>query len=318
VDSIKPLRNIYKQKQRQLDNSSGKAARFKYPVLIINPKSGNGRAINAHIAQLAQRQKIQPIIIKGEDDIEIVARQAVASGADALGISSGDGSIGAVAKVAIEYNLPIVVLPGGTRCHFARDLGLNINRIGDGLAGFSGKERRIDVGNINGRIFLNNTSIGLYADIVSHPEYREDKFDVSRKVLRSIVNGKKKLYDLQFRYGQTKFKEALQVLVGVNCYNTVNIFELGHREQLDGGVLQVTAVTKINNDVVKKILNPLIIDKLHILSNQDAFQQWETHSFRIKNSTDSLELGVDGEYEVYDNPVTVRIMPKALRIYVPV
>src|SRR5690606_33418510 len=104
-----------------------------------------------------------------------LARQAIQDGADVLGISGGDGSIGAVAKVAMEYDVPLVVLPGGTRCHFARDLGLDPRYLVDGLDGFKGVERRIDVGDINGRVFLNNISLGAYADIVDHKEYREQK-----------------------------------------------------------------------------------------------------------------------------------------------
>ena len=156
------LRNKYWSSKRNLALQTAEVAHFKKPYLIINPKSGNGRAMKAHIDTLAAKQGIKVLVLKKGNDVEVIARKAVRAGADVLGISGGDGSIGAVVKIAIEYQLPVVVLPGGTRCHFARDLGLDPKRIADALTGFNGVERRIDVGVINDRYFLNNASFGLY------------------------------------------------------------------------------------------------------------------------------------------------------------
>lgn len=310
------LRRQYWHEKRHQSEGGGKATRFKTPYLIINPKSGNGRALKAHVPELARRQDIRVLITKKGDDIETLARKSVEGGADALGISGGDGSIGAVAKVAIEYDLPVVVLPGGTRCHFARDLGLDPKRIADSLAGFTGVERRVDVGEINGRIFLNNASFGLYADIVNHPAYREHKIQETRRVLSSIIDGSKELYDLHFRYEALRFQKAVQVLVGVNRYNTVNLIELGHRDRLDGGDLHVIVMTQLNDKMVNKLLRAT---SLHRLQKQavPGIYQWAGKSFRITTSGTKLVVGVDGECEQFDKPVNVRILPGALRIYVP-
>lgn len=311
------LRNRYWQELRKSGETSGKTAHFRHPILIVNPKAGNGRAIKADIPELAKKQGINVVVTKKGDNIEALARQAARAGADVIGISGGDGSIGAAAKVALEFNLPLVVLPGGTRCHFARDLGLDPNRIADSLAGFTGTERRIDVANINDRIFLNNASFGLYADIVAHPEYREHKMEVSRKVLGSIATGDQKPYDLQFQHNNTKFKQAVQVLISVNSYNTVNISELGHRERLDGGVLQVTAVTRLNDALVKTLLQPTTLNKLSKLKSLPDFHQWEATKFEVTSSAKTLHVGVDGETETYNTPVVIKIMSAALRIFVP-
>jgi hypothetical protein len=145
------LRQKYWQYQRA--HAGNDHANFTSPWLIINPKSGNGRAIKAHVDTRAADMGIHVLLTNQGDDVEQLARRAAAGGADVLGISGGDGSIGAVAKVAIEKNLPVIVLPGGTKCHFARDLGLSPKRITDSLAAFHGVERRVDIGSINGRIF---------------------------------------------------------------------------------------------------------------------------------------------------------------------
>lgn len=311
------IRNKYWALMRKQAEERGDTTVFKKPYLIINPKSGNGRAIKAKIDQLAEQQGIAVIFTQKGVDVADSAMEAVQNGADILGISGGDGSIGAVAKVAIEHGLPIVVLPGGTRCHFARDLGLDPKQIVDSLAGFTGVERRVDIGDINGRIFLNNASFGLYADIVDNPDYRENKLKVSRRVLRSIVSGKKDSYDLRFSYEDVLIKKAVQVLVGVNRYQTMSLFEFGHRQKLDEGVLQVTTVTKLSNQLIKQLLSVVNIRTDRQVAETAGMYQWVNKSLTIKSSNSSLVVGVDGERESYKVPVNIRVLPKALRIYVP-
>jgi diacylglycerol kinase family enzyme len=314
---MRVLRKKYWGQRRQISQQTQQVAQFKRPYLIINPKSGNGRAIKAHIDKLAKEQGVHVMMLRKGDDVEAIARQAARNGADVLGISGGDGSIGAVAKIAIESNLPVVVLPGGTRCHFARDLGLDPKLIADALSGFRGVERLIDVGSINGRIFLNNVSFGLYADIVDHPEYRNHKLDVARNVLQSIASGDKDGYDLQFLYGNRRMHKAVQVLVGVNPYNTLDLYELGHRDKLDAGVLQVTVLTALNDATIKKLLRRVSIDIIHRGDGLSDFFQWESGSFKITNSKGTIVAGVDGEREEYSTPAHVRVLPKALHVYVP-
>ena len=311
------LRSVYWQHARQKRQASGRVGQFSAPFLIVNPKSGNGRAIKAHIPKLAGAMGIRVFITKRGDDIEAVARRAVAAGADVLGISGGDGSIGAVAKIALEHKLPMVVLPGGTRCHFARDIGLEPKRIADALQGFNGIERRIDVAVINKcRVVLNNVSFGLYADIIDHPDYREHKRDVSRRVLSDLVDGTKQAYDLRFQYGGRQFRKAVQLLIGVNRYTTLNVFEMGHRKRLDEGVLQIFALTRLNDSLVAKMLSAMSIGRLRGNALPDTYQ-WMANEFQVDAPDAQLVAGVDGERETYKTPVTIKIMPQALRLYVP-
>ena len=311
------LRRKYWQQQREHEVRVYGTAHFSRPALIINPKSGDGRAIKAHVDRLAAKMGINVFLTTKDESVEETAMRALAEGADVLGISGGDGSIGAVAKVAIEQHLPMVVLPGGTRCHFARDLGLEPKRIVDSLSAFHGVERRIDAGDINGRIFTNNVSFGLYADIVDNPQYRKHKLRVSIDTMRALASGKKALYDLQFQHGDVDFSGAAQVLVGVNRYDTVDLFELGHRERMDEGVLQVTVISKLNDRVIKELLAAVSIDKLFKHAREQEVYQWTAQSFTLRNTFGKLPVGVDGECEQYTTPVTITVMPKALRIYVP-
>lgn len=310
------LRREYWKTRRESNSKVNSAPQFKKPYLIINPKSGGGRATKARLSEHAQKLGITTIVLSKGDNIEALARKAVKDGADVLGVSGGDGSIGAVAKVAIEQDLPIVVLAGGTRCHFARDLGLNPKEIVDGLAGFVGTERKIDVGDINGRIFLNNASFGLYADIVDNPDYRDNKIAVSRAVLQDILAGKKPGYPLKFRHGKKSFSSVVQILVGVNRYKTVQLLELGARDQLDKGVLQVTAITKLSDQLVRQMLKVLSVDFSGDIKKVSGVEQWDAKTFQVSGSK-RIVVGVDGEREEYTSPITVTVRPGALRIFVP-
>lgn len=211
----------------------------------------------------------------------------------------------------------MVVLPGGTRCHFARDIGLEPKRIADALNGFTGVERRVDVATINGRIVLNNVSFGLYADIIDNPNYRQHKREVSRRVLRDLLSGTKSTYPLRFRYKGQQFSKAVQVLVGVNRYTTLDIFEMGHRNCMDEGVLQVTAITRLTDSLFARLLTVMSIGRLRSSNALQDVYEWVTPAFTVGAPKHTIVAGVDGEREEYKTPVTIRVMPSALTVYVP-
>ena len=95
---------------------------------------------------------------------------------DALGVAGGDGSLAVVAAAALAHDLPFVCVPAGTRNHFALDVGVDRSDLVGSLDAFTdGVERRIDVAEVNGRLFLNNVSLGIYGDAVREPTYRDAK-----------------------------------------------------------------------------------------------------------------------------------------------
>src|SRR5581483_3317657 len=146
------------------------------PVLFYNPLSGGGKAERFHLAAEARRRGIEPIELRRGDDLETLVRDAVERGADALAMAGGDGSQAIVAMVAAEHDLPYACIPSGTRNHFALDLGVDRDDVVGALDAFvNGRERRVDLGTVNDRVFVNNVSLGLYAEAVARPGYREAK-----------------------------------------------------------------------------------------------------------------------------------------------
>ena len=152
------------------------AGRPDRPVLFVNPRSGGGKAAHAGVAARARERGIEVVLLAPGQDLAAMARAAVTAGADALGMAGGDGSLAVVASVAAAHELTFVCVPAGTRNHFALDLGVDRRDLAGALDAFTdGVERRIDVAEVNGRVFLNNVSLGIYGEAVRQPAYRDAK-----------------------------------------------------------------------------------------------------------------------------------------------
>ena len=146
------------------------------PVLFFNPKSGGGKAERFKLADEARARGIEPIELGPPWDLEALVRGAIERGADALAMAGGDGSQAIVAAIAAEHDLPYACIPAGTRNHFALDLGVDRDDVVGALDAFlGGGEKRVDLGDVNGRVFVNNVSLGLYAEAVQRDGYREAK-----------------------------------------------------------------------------------------------------------------------------------------------
>jgi diacylglycerol kinase family enzyme len=182
--------------------------------LLVNPGSGAGSDTKALVAQASARGIETHVLARGEDGGTL----ARAARADVLGAAGGDGTLAGVAGAALERGVPFVCVPFGTRNHFARDVGLDRGDPAAALAAFDGIERRVDVGRANGRVFLNNVSIGAYAVLVHHGWRRV--LDALRRRHRLVVDG------------ETIHTRVL--VVANNAYSFT-----GARERLDEGLLHV-------------------------------------------------------------------------------
>jgi putative intracellular protease/amidase len=146
----------------------------KRAFLIMNPRSGGGKVAKFGLKEKAEALGAQVALLDGPGivDVAALARQAVADGADLLGVAGGDGTQALVAGIAAEHNLPFLVISAGTRNHFAMDLGLDRDDPATCLDALTdGVEQRIDLGIIGDRTFVNNASFGAYAEVVESPAY---------------------------------------------------------------------------------------------------------------------------------------------------
>jgi diacylglycerol kinase family enzyme len=129
-------------------------------VLLINPRSGGGKAERVGLARECTARGIEPVLLRPGQDVVALAEAAVAGGAEVIGMAGGDGSLALVAGVAARNAVPMVVVPAGTRNHLAMDLGLDRDDVTGALDAYGAAvERAVDLGDVNGRSFVNNVSL---------------------------------------------------------------------------------------------------------------------------------------------------------------
>ncbi|MCU0277654.1 MAG: acylglycerol kinase family protein [Candidatus Nanopelagicales bacterium] len=134
--------------------------RPKHPVLICNPKSGGGKVEKFGLIQMADEMGVEVVLLEKGLDLAQLARDAIARGADCLGMAGGDGSQALVASIAIEHDIPFVCISAGTRNHFALDLGFDREDPRKGMVALrDGVPRRVDYATVGDRLFVNNVSV---------------------------------------------------------------------------------------------------------------------------------------------------------------
>jgi diacylglycerol kinase family enzyme len=268
------------------------------PTLLINPRSGGGKAQRYDLVARCQAERIEPVVMKDDDDLASLAAAVVSSGADVIGMAGGDGSQSVVAAVASRHDIPCVCVPAGTRNHFALDIGLDREDVIGALAAFHhGVERRIDLARINGRIFVNNASIGWYGKIVQSPEYRDAKLRTVIGMLPELIGPAATPFDLRFGDPDgVAYRGAKLVLVSNNRYQFDPLGAHGTRGNLDQGTLGVVAVP----------------DR----PPWPRWREWSTTRFEVDSGA-IVDVGLDGEAYRLEPPLRFESIPAALRIRTP-
>jgi diacylglycerol kinase family enzyme len=281
------------------------------PVLIMNPWSGGGKA-NPEFAAEAQARGIETVTLTRGDDLEQLARDAVARGADVLGMAGGDGSQALVAGIASEHDVPFVCIPAGTRNHFALDLGVDRDDVVGALDAFvEGHERRVDLARVNGRVFVNNVSFGVYAAIVQSDEYRDAKLNTAAKMLPELLGADYDPFDFVLDSPEVADDcDPDLILVSNNVYKLEGIGGLGTRARLDEGVLGVIIVEVHNGSDLAQLVS---LSTAGRGSAYSGWHEWSTRTLEVRSSK-PIDIGIDGEAVTLDSPVNLEIEPAALRV----
>jgi diacylglycerol kinase family enzyme len=259
--------------------------------LIVNPRSGTASPGTEELVQAARERDVRVHLLSEGDEIERLAREA---DTDVLGMAGGDGSLAPVAQVAIERDLPFVCVPFGTRNHFARDLGLDRDDPLAALAAFGGVERRVDVGRVGDRLFLNNVSLGLYALLVHRRERHRRRRDALAR-LRALLLVAREHRGKDSFVVDGEHVAARVVLVACNAYS-LELFSVGERERLDEGLLHLYVPRGFRR------------------------MTWDERSaerLTIETPGPSTRAAIDGEPARLESPVEFRVEPGALRVLVP-
>jgi diacylglycerol kinase family enzyme len=210
-------------------------------VLFVNSRSGGGAAERSGIVERAREQGIEAVILSPGQNLAALAEAAVASGADALGMAGGDGSLAVVAAAAAAHDLPFVCIPAGTRNHFALDIGVDRHDVTGALDAFNqGVERRIDMAEVNGRLFLNNVSLGIYGDAVQQSAYRDAKVRTLLETAQQVLSpGARAPALLLTDDAGREHRQPAVVLVSNNPYALDQPLARGTRPALNSGKLGI-------------------------------------------------------------------------------
>ncbi|MFI1970589.1 diacylglycerol/lipid kinase family protein [Streptomyces cinnamoneus] len=280
------------------------------PFLLMNPRSGGGKVGRFGLREKAEALGAEVVLLDPEHprDVAALAREAVAGGADLLGVAGGDGTQALVAAVAAEHGIPFLVVPAGTRNHFALDLGLDRDDPSPALDALrDGVEVRVDLGWAGDRVFVNNASFGAYAAVVQSPAYRDDKVRTILDLLPRVLaqhSGPR----LSVSAAGTLLDGPQAVLVSNNVYRVGDPAGLGLRERLDAGVLGLLGVRVDNAAQAAALLGGRHAPGLTVLTAREVV---------VDADQPRVQVGVDGEALTLPVPVRCRIEPGALRVRVP-
>jgi diacylglycerol kinase family enzyme len=285
------------------------------PVLLMNPRSGGGKVERFHLVQEARRRGIEPVVLGPGDDLLRLAEQAVAGGADVLGMAGGDGSQALVAGVAAAHDVAFVCVPAGTRNHLAMDLGLDRDDVVGALDAFgAAAERRIDLGLVGERVFVNNATMGLYAKIVQSPAYRDHKVDTALELLPAMLGPGATAFDLRFTSPDgTEHQSSHLILVSNNRYELSHPEGFGSRRRLDAGTLGIVAARLQSPGEAARFAQ---LQASGPTRRPADWLEWTDTSFQVR-SDQPVEVGVDGEAVLLDPPIRFRLVPRALRVRIP-
>ena len=270
----------------------------KRPVLFYNPKSGGGKAERFKVADEARVRGVQPVELHRGDDLATLVRDAIANGADALGVAGGDGTQAIVAAIAAERGLPYVCVPAGTRNHFALDLGVDRDDVVGALDAFTnGRERVVDLAEVNGRVFVNNVSLGVYAEAVQREGYRDAKLRTIAATMPTVLGSDGDTLDLHFTGADGRDQQtSAVVLVSNDPYRLGRAVASGTRPRLDAGVLGIAVLAAGAGR-----------------NGEKRVQQWSAPSFDVR-SDGPVSAGVDGEALKLQSPLRFRTRPRVLRV----
>jgi YegS/Rv2252/BmrU family lipid kinase len=250
--------------------------------------------------------------------LERLAREAAKSGAELVIAGGGDGTLSCVAGQLAGSDTALGILPLGTLNHFARDLGipLDLNEAAKLIA--SGTTRQVDVAQVNGRVFINNSAIGLYPLIVRERKAQQRHLGLKKTTALALAAVRTFTRFSSRRLTLTANDHKAQVdtpllFVGNNRYR-LEMPDAGSRPRLDGGELFVAVLRR------KSRLGFLAASLRALFGHQrprDIAELKDVRELRVDSSHAAITISLDGETALMEAPLEYRIRPRALRVVAP-
>jgi len=283
-------------------------------ALIMNLKSGGGKAERFHLEDECRGRGIEPIVLTWGDDLLQLAGDAIDRGCDVIGMAGGDGSQALVASVAAERDVPMVVIPAGTRNHFALDLGLDRDDVVGALDAYAEAfEHAIDLGDVNGRVFVNNVSLGLYATIVRSPEYRDAKKETTLAALPQMLGPGSEPFDLRFSTPDGVRHDGAHVIQVSNGPYGTTMSGITSRPSVDTGLLGIFSLLVPDGRSATRAVAALATAHPELC---EGYVSWSAPTFELASGA-PIAVGLDGESLEMESPLMFSSRPGVLRLRLP-
>jgi diacylglycerol kinase family enzyme len=287
--------------------------------LILNRRSGlHEQSLNGLTAALERHGlQIETVVVDRKSDPRQAARDALSRGAKILVAAGGDGTIGAIASVAVDSDAVLGVIPAGTLNHFARDLGIPLNFDDAAAVIATGTVAAIDVGEVNGHIFINNSGIGVYPQMVAwRQRYQRKGWSKLRALLGAAVTALRRMPFLKLRLRAQDADRTIvtpMIFIGNNEYE-VEGFRAGGRMRFDEGRLFLYAA---NAATPWRLLRLSLLALFGRVRQDRDFCSLCGDEAWIETRRKTLKVSLDGEVVRIETPLHYRIRPAALRVIVP-
>jgi diacylglycerol kinase family enzyme len=286
----------------------------RHGALIINPRSGDGKAARVGLEDACRERGIEPILLMPGSGLRQLAIDALDRGTDVIGMAGGDGSQALVASVAAERDVPMVIVPAGTRNHLAMDLGLDRDDVVSALDAYGeAVQRRMDLADVNGEVFVNNVSLGLYAAIVRSPEYRDAKMDTTMSALHEALAPGTSPFDLRYADGNGTAHDGAHLIQVSNGAYGRTLDGLTSRPRLDAHELQIIALELSGDEGAASLIGDLAAG--HPERNR-GYRSWTASIFEVTSDA-PIDVGLDGEARSMDPPLRFSIRDRQARIRLP-
>jgi YegS/Rv2252/BmrU family lipid kinase len=294
-----------------------------HPAVIINASSGTddkekARRVLADTFASSRVEARISLAASGEEIIEL-ARRAVQDNCQPIIAGGGDGTINAVASVLVDTDRTLGVLPLGTLNHFAKDLNIPLSVEEAARICLDGREASVDVGEVNGRIFLNNSSLGLYPSIVRHREKQQQQLGRGKwpAFFWAALTMLKRYPFLSVRLStddERMIRHTPFVFVGNNEYE-MESFNIGARSCIDAGLLSLYVAHRTGRMGLLRLAWRALFGGLR---DEDDFNAMCTKEIWIETRHPKrLRVATDGEVTIMTTPLHYQVRPGALRVLVP-
>jgi diacylglycerol kinase family enzyme len=289
------------------------------PACILNGHSIHVQEAQASLARIADelRVPVQVIVTRKGDDISSLAARAVSDNRQPVVAGGGDGTVNAVAGALAGTDVALGVLPMGTLNHFAKDVGIPRNLEAAARNVFTGQITEVDVGEVNGRVFVNNSGLGFYPRFVRLREQQEQHGHVKRAAfmlaVRQVVRG---YFRLRMRLHADQAEELEHMtpffFVGNNRYE-ISGLKIGTRCKLDSGRLWVCTLPRTGRQDLVRVAVRTFLGR----ESEQELSTFEVAELSVDPGTARVDVSTDGEVSVMSTPLRYRIRPRALRVVAP-